>query len=359
MVARIRLLVININYNSYQILKINDKLCVYSDKIFSLHLFPQIHLSLAVQSLLKGIIFYFIFWGMVTGSTAQTAPVVSSDSMHAVPSYKKRMGLVIGAEATLYAGSLIVLNELWYKSYPRSSFHFFNDNKEWLQMDKAGHFVTSYYIGRIGIASFRWAGMERKKAIWIGGMLGSVYQTTIEILDGYSQQWGFSTGDFAANTAGSLLVAGQQLLWDDQRIVLKYGFQQSSYARYRPNVLGKNLQENLLKDYNGQTYWLSVNPAAFMRSLGYFPKWLNIAVGYGANGMTGGHINPLMTDENGNRIIFERYRQVYVSLDVDLTRIPTKSAVLKGLFSVIGFIKIPAPAIEFNKYGVRGHWIGF
>lgn len=226
-------------------------------------------------------------------------------------------------------------------------------------MDKIGHMTTAYYIGRIGIDFFKWGGMERKKAVWFGGMLGSVYQSTIEVLDGYSTEWGFSNGDFIANTTGSMLVITQELLWKEQRIVLKYGFQQNPYARYRPNVLGSNLQENLLKDYNGQTYWLSVNPASFISSSHCFPKWLNIAIGYGADGMIGGTINPTLTDENGNNLYFERYRQFYLSLDVDLTRIKTRSIILKTLFTTIGFIKIPAPALEFNKHGVKGSWIGF
>lgn len=300
----------------------------------------------------------FLFLLLVDLSFAQT------DSLEVIPSdpkpvNKKRIALIVGTEATLYAGSLIGLNELWYKNYPRSSFHFFNDNKEWLQMDKVGHIITAYYVGRIGIDFFKWGGMERKKAIWYGGVLGSVYQTTIEVLDGFSTEWGFSTGDFAANTAGSLLVISQELLWDEQRIVLKYGFQKSRYAAYRPNLLGKNLNENLLKDYNGQTYWLSVNPSSFMNKSTWFPKWLNIAIGYGADGMTGGYTNPISTDDNGNVITFERYRQFYLSLDVDLTRIKTHSAFLKTVCTVIGFIKIPAPALEFNKYGVKGQWIGF
>lgn len=272
---------------------------------------------------------------------------------------RKRIILIAGAEATLYAGSLVALNELWYKNYPRNAFHFFNDNKEWLQMDKIGHVTTAYYVGRVGISFFKWGGMERKKAIWFGGMLGSVYQTTIEIMDGYSAEWGFSVGDFAANTAGSLLVISQALAWDEQRIVLKYGFQTSPYAAYRPAILGSNLPERLLKDYNGQTYWLSVNPASFMSNNSGFPKWLNIAVGYGADGMLGGYENPVMTNNEGNTINIERYRQYYLSLDVDLTRLKTRSVFLKTLFSAIGFIKIPAPALEFNKYGVKGRLIGF
>ncbi len=272
---------------------------------------------------------------------------------------KKRLALVAGTEAILYTGSLIALNELWYKDFPRSSFHSFNDNSEWLQMDKAGHITTSYYVGRIGIGLLKWSGVERKKAIWYGGMLGSVYQSTIEILDGYSSQWGFSFGDLAANTAGSAFCIGQELAWDEQRIVLKYSFRQSSYSKYRPEELGKNLKENLIKDYNGQIYWLSVNLASFMKKETKFPKWLNVAVGYGGEGMTGGKFNPPYIDENGNQIYFDRYRQLYLSLDVDLTRIKTKSKFFKTVFNTIGFIKIPVPSVEFNNNGVKAHLIGF
>jgi hypothetical protein len=272
---------------------------------------------------------------------------------------KKRLAIVVSSEAALYGGSLVGLNELWYKDYPRSSFHFFDDNHEWQLMDKAGHVTTSYYVGRIGIGFMKWSGVSRKRAIWFGGMLGSLYQTTIEVLDGYSAEWGFSVGDFAANTAGSLLCIGQELAWDDQRIVLKYSFRQSEYAKYRPEILGSNLQENILKDYNGQTYWLSVNPYSFLSEESKFPKWLNIALGYGADGMTGGNFNPPYINKEGTQLYFDRYPQFYLSLDVDLTRIKTKSKFLKAVFYSIGFIKIPAPALEFNKNGVKGSLLGF
>ena len=285
--------------------------------------------------------------------------IAQTDSIPSTSFNKNRLITVVGTETILYGGSLIGLNELWYKDFPRSSFHFFNDNSEWLQMDKVGHTVTSYYIGRVGIGLMKWSGVERKKAIWYGGMLGFLYQTNIEILDGFSSQWGFSIGDATANTVGSLMVIGQELAWDEQRIVFKYSFQQSKFSKYRPNELGKNLQENLIKDYNGQTYWLSVNLYSFMSKECKFPKWLNIAVGYGAEGMTGGMANPLYIDANGNQITFERYRQFYLSLDVDLTRIKTRSKFLKTIFYSVGFIKFPAPALEFTKHGVSGNWLGF
>jgi VanZ family protein len=272
---------------------------------------------------------------------------------------QKRLGVVITTEAILYSGTLSALNELWYKNFTHSSFHFFNDNHEWLQMDKMGHLITSYSIGRVGIGLMKWSGVKRKNAIGYGGMLGSAFLNTVEILDGFSSGWGFSIGDLSANTAGSLIVITQELAWDEQRIVLKYSFQQSEYAKYNSNLLGKNLQQKLVKDYNGQTYWLSVNLYSFMNHQTKFPKWLNLALGYGANGMVGARTNPAIIDASGNALYFDRYRQFYLSLDIDLTRIKTRSKIFKTVFNTIGFIKFPAPALEFNKNGVKGLLLGF
>jgi hypothetical protein len=266
--------------------------------------------------------------------------------------HKGRLTAVLTTQGLLYAGSFTGLYFLWYANYPQSTFHFFNDNDEWLQMDKSGHITTAYYISRIGYASFRWSGVERKKAIWFGGLLGFAYMTNIEILDGFSSQWGFSWGDFTANSIGCLLFTSQQLLWDEQRFVLKFSFHTTGYAKYRPDLLGANLIQQMLKDYNGQSYWLSGNISSFLPKGSRFPKWLNVAFGYGAEGMTGASSN---TESYNNQPVpeFDRYRQFMLSPDVDLTRIPTRSKALKALFTLLSFIKIPAPAIEYNT---MGHW---
>jgi len=263
-----------------------------------------------------------------------------------------RFRSVLFTEATLYGASLAGLNELWYKDFSRSSFHSFNDNDEWLQMDKAGHVVTSYYVGKIGIGLMKWTGVERKRAIWYGGLLGTFYQSSIELLDGFSSGWGFSYGDFAANLGGSALVIGQQLAWDEQRVVLKFSYHQTEFPAYRPDALGSNVVEKIMKDYNGQTYWLSANISSFLGKNNKFPKWLNLAGGYGANGMTGGRFNPPYTDASGKQVMFDRYREYYFSFDVELSRIKTRSAFLKSCFSTFGFIKVPAPALILSEKGL-------
>ena len=75
----------------------------------------------------------------------------------------KRLKTVIVTETVAYAGTMAGLYGLWYKNEPSSSFHTFNDNDEWFQMDKVGHSVTSYYVGMAGYEALRWSGVSRKK----------------------------------------------------------------------------------------------------------------------------------------------------------------------------------------------------
>jgi len=260
----------------------------------------------------------------------------------------KRRNAVYITEAAAATATLIGMNQLWYANYERSGFHTVNDNGEWLQMDKVGHVISSYYTGKIGMDVLAWAGESKKNQLIYGATLGFGFLSAVEILDGFSKEWGFSTGDIIANASGTGLLIGQELLWDEQRILLKYSFHSTDYAEKRPEILGENILEQSLKDYNGQTYWLSANLWSFNKK-SKIPKWLNIALGYGAEGMISGYEDIILD----NSLIpgQERYRQFYVSLDVDLTKIKTRSKLLKTVCSVINFIKIPAPTFEINSKG--------
>ncbi|MDI1255009.1 MAG: DUF2279 domain-containing protein [Flavobacterium sp.] len=259
----------------------------------------------------------------------------------------QRRNLVVGTEAVLATGAIVGLSQLWYKDYPKSDFHFINDNDEWLQMDKVGHVFSSYHIGRFGAELLQWSGVSKKKQLIYGSTIGFAFLSVVEVMDGYSSEWGASWGDVAANASGTALYVSQELLWKEQRITPKFSFHTTVYASARPNVLGSSLQEQILKDYNGQTYWLSANIHSFFKT-SKIPNWLNLAVGYGAEGMiTGkeGLINTIFLPEK------ERIRQFYLSFDVDLTKINTKSHLLKSVFSVFNTIKIPAPTFEINSLG--------
>lgn len=251
--------------------------------------------------------------------------------------------------------SLVGLGYVWYSDYEKSSFHFINDNPHWLQMDKAGHLYSGYHLTRAGVELLRWSGMESDKSAVVGAVSGFVVLSAVEVLDGFSAEWGASTGDLIANASGAGLYLAQDLLWREQRITPKYSFHTTQYAAMRPDLLGANLQEQLLKDYNGQTYWLSVNVHSFIKSES-IPKFINVAFGYGANGMTSAQQLEVIVGQN----MLERNRQFYVSLDLDLTKIPTRSHFLKTFFSVFNTIKIPAPTFELSDNGrVKGYILYF
>ncbi|MFT4660830.1 MAG: hypothetical protein ACI8XB_001098 [Patiriisocius sp.] len=266
---------------------------------------------------------------------------------------KNRLKKVAIGGGLLYTGTMIGLNQLWYADYEKTSFHFFNDNTEWMQMDKIGHSVTAYHFAKAAKSSLEWAGLSSNKARNYGVAYGLIFQSTIELLDGYSAQWGASTGDMIANAAGGAILWGQDVAWQEQRVNMKYSYSKSDYTDLRPGTFGENWQERFLKDYNGQTYWLSANIKSFLSDDSKVPSWLNIAAGYGIDGITGANENP---EEFG---FFDRDRQYYLSLDVDLERINSKSKVVNFLFSTFSFIKIPAPTIEFSGTNTKIHWLHF
>ena len=259
----------------------------------------------------------------------------------------KRQNVVFISQAVVTSTTLLALNQLWYKDYPKSDFHFINDNAQWLQMDKAGHVFSAYQAGRLGAEMLEWSGSSTKNKRLYGATLGFSFLTLVEIMDGFSAEWGASCGDVLANASGTALYIGQDVLWNEQRIVPKFSYHQTVYPSARPGTLGKTWNEQILKDYNGQTYWLSANISSFIPNA-KIPKWLNLAVGYGADGMITGDdvlINSIFLPEP------KRIREFYLSFDIDLTRIETKSHLLKTFFSVFNTLKIPAPTLEVNGDG--------
>ena len=207
----------------------------------------------------------------------------------------KRRNTVVITEAAVGGLTLLALNQLWYADYKRSKFHTIDDNSEWLQMDKLGHVFSAYQLGKLGAKSLRWSGVNEKNQLLYGATLGFSFLTAVEVLDGFSNEWGFSWGDFAANTTGAGLYIGQELLWKEQRILVKYSFHRTKFASSRPEKLGNGLLEESLKDYNGQTYWLSANVHSFFKNSNV-PKWLNVAVGYGGEGMLSGNNSLIVND---------------------------------------------------------------
>lgn len=287
-------------------------------------------------------------------------PVQSQFFLKPSPVYRQdRLKGVVITEAAMGIALGIGLHFLWYKKFPRTKIHFFNDNNEWFQVDKVGHAATAYNVALVQYDLMRWSGLNNNQSIIVGSATALGFLTMVEIFDGFSQHWGFSKGDMVANIVGTALFAAQQKGWNEQRIGMKFSAHLTPYAKYYPQELGNNLPSRIMKDYNGQTYWLSFNIASFLPSHSSFPKWLNMAVGYGGDGMIGARTNP--ADINGKAIpYFKRNRQWYLSPDIDLYRIQNNNDVLRAAFYASKVFKVPAPALEINSGAkAKFHWLYF
>jgi hypothetical protein len=285
----------------------------------------------------------FILFALFNNANGQRLP---SDSLTKI---KHRKTFVLASNAVGYSASMLGMYNLWYKDYDLTSFHFFNDNRDWNQMDKVGHAYSCYYEGVVGIDMLKWAGFSHKTSSILGGSYGFFIQSGVEVLDGFSEAWGASTGDIIANTIGAGLAIGQSLQWDEQRIWMKLSYQPTDFARIRPELLGTSDIERLFKDYNGQTYWLSGNVKSFLKEDSKFPAWLNFSIGYGIDGFVSSDDN--LFERDGQIIDYthiQQSRQFYFAPDIDLTRIKTDNKALRISFRLLNCIKFPLPGIGYN-----------
>ncbi len=276
------------------------------------------------------------------------------------------------AGAAVYGGVSTGLWKAWYKSFPRTHFHTFNDWKEWQSVDKAGHLFAGYMESNYSFQAARWAGISHRQAMWTAIGIGMGIQTTIEVMDGFSQEWGFSWGDMAFNVLGTGLFAAQEMLWQEQRIVVKSSGQRPDYStepiysedgesmttlkNRAAQLYGTSPFEAFIKDYNALTTWGSFNISSFMKKKdSKFPKWLNLAVGYGAGNMYGGFENKWTTKEGKEFVLgreaYPRYRRFYLSPDIDWTRVPSRHRWVRFALGLLNWVKIPAPVIELNSFG--------
>ncbi len=254
---------------------------------------------------------------------------------------KKELKTIIlaGAGAT-YITTYTYLSIAWYADYDFSQFHFFNDLHEWKQMDKLGHAYGAYQESRIMYKAMTYVG----DSSWLWTFTGFFAQLPVEILDGLSTGWGASYYDIAANLTGSALALLNYKVFQKELFSLKFSFHYTSFPKQRPDLLGKNWNQQILKDYNGQTYWLTFHPEN---------KIIGIALGHSAYNMLGGY------DQNPE-VIKNEYRRWFIAQDIQFSNIKTNKKALKVLFFILDGIKFPTPALEYNRINkFRFHFIYF
>jgi len=57
--------------------------------------------------------------------------------------------------SSIYAGISVYTYYSWYYQYNSGKFHFFDDSREWLEMDKVGHFLAAYSLTNLNSDLFK------------------------------------------------------------------------------------------------------------------------------------------------------------------------------------------------------------
>jgi Predicted periplasmic lipoprotein (DUF2279) len=256
--------------------------------------------------------------------------------------------MVLLFSTAIYGMVMLALGYAWYAPQWISSFHFFDDLGEWQQMDKIAHFFWAFQVSALATRLLQWATMDEARAARTGAILGFLFVSGIEVADGFSTAYGASVFDVAANALGASAFLGQRVIWKKILVWPKFSFHPTMFAPLRPDVLGTGFLEEVLKDYNGQTFWYSFRIPKLP-----LPAWLTLAVGVGAEGMIFGRMG-----EN-EAMDLHPHRRYFLSIDIDLSHIQTSSKLLKALLYIPNIIKLPAPALEISAQGIRFHPIYF
>lgn len=246
-----------------------------------------------------------------------------------------RLAIVGGSSLAFLGGLYYRLKTAWWKNVS-GRFHFSYDDRYVKNIDKLGHFYGAMMITEGFSLGLKWAGLEDEPSLLYGGLLSLLVYTGIEVKDGFAPYWGFDPGDMTGNLFGAFypyLQAKVQFLRDFN---FKWSYWPSK-SPYYSKIDGINQNDQFFSDdYEGQTFWLSVNiknyfPKTFKS---FWPDFLNIAGGMSVQHLDG--------HGNGDYVFL-------ISPDIDLQKLfKTKNSFLNSLFHYLNYLHFPLPAIQVS-----------
>ncbi len=226
----------------------------------------------------------------------------------------------------------------WWKDQ-RKFFKFAEDGYYARNIDKLSHIFTAN-VFTVGTAyAYEWTGISPEKSLLYGAITAMSYETYIEINDGFAPNWGFDWIDMASNFIGALYPFAQKEAPLLENFTFKWSF--------KPKWLKGKIQntDDLLDDYTNMTFWLGVSPKGLLpkKIAKYYPGFLGFAFGLSVKNAS--HVS-------GST---HAYREWYLSLDYDITKLPGNTEFLKKLKKILNFYHFPAPAVKISPTGV---WYG-
>ena len=279
--------------------------------------------------------FLFLSFFLI-GFSSEAKQTLKNDSIK-----KGRIVIVSSSLGLVLGGSYLYIENSWW-SEKQTAFHFDNgsDKVYALNVDKAGHFMGGLQAAEVFSESMRWAGMNKKQALWFGATFGSGLQLAIEMKDAYAPYWGFSTLDLTIGSAGAFLPIAKYYFPTLRTFDVKFSYwkQHNTYWDLE-NQRGKNPNKYAWQDdYVNQTYWLSVDLNHFNEKI---PEWLNIAIGFGLDETQ--YLNEQNTKIGGEN-------EWYIALDYDIPKMLKgwDSKIAKKIKHWLNYFHFPAPTIRIS-----------
>ena len=182
-----------------------------------------------------------------------------------------------GMVGALYAVCWVDAYYTWWRDTEKR-FSFYTEdwvNGPHLGIDKPGHFFGTYAVFKIARETLLWGGHDHSTAFWWATGLALFNGLQIEIGDGFSA-YGFDYQDLLFDFAG----VGYAMLQSEVPFLENFDFKFSYWSQ-----TGVKTPIQFTKDYDAMTIWLSLNMHNLLPGkVGeWWPKWLNVAVGYGVD----------------------------------------------------------------------------
>ena len=209
--------------------------------------------------------------------------------------------------------------------------------------DKLGHAYSFYVSTRILAKSFQWAGHSQPQAIQLAGITSATLSVGVEILDGFTEKYGFSPEDVIMNLAGigTGIILEKYPQWDnlfDLRL------------KYWPSADARRLNEHdPFTDYSGQTYLLITKASGILPlRQSQWLRYLELAVGYGTRGYQ-------PTDGTNNQL---KKRNFYYGFSLNLSQLfndilfkdnPKSSYTPLVTEQVLEYLQMPGTTLLFDN----------
>jgi len=188
------------------------------------------------------------------------------------------------------------------------------------------HVAASYQASQVAALAWEWACAPPMTAAWLGAATAFAMGLPKKIVDGFHAT-GFEAAKNLANAVGALVPVAHRRWPATWTVTLKVWYWPSAEYRHR----APGAEPNLMSDYAGQRYYLSINPARGGVGPLWWPRWLGVAVG---------HSTPAWITE------FPARHEWYAALDLELRGLPVRASWWPRLAAVLDQVHFPLPGVR-------------